>query len=214
MFHFTSFTGPNSGSAMADQMEAINLSNQASAAMTQGRFGESITLHQQALELKLKSNPELCVRTGITYNGLGEALLRAGRLEEADDALSKALAIREKEGPDQDISATRDNMGQLREAQGRFADAKEVRLRGAGKKMIMCGYYDCPTHATLGLNKLSACSACESVFYCSKSCQRRDWVKRHKPLCEAYQAVLQATKVPDTKSTEQADSQSPDKQSK
>ncbi|KAI0882264.1 uncharacterized protein GGS22DRAFT_196000 [Annulohypoxylon maeteangense] len=204
MFHYSAFFGAAGAASMAKQMEAIQISNRASAALAAGRYDESIALHKQALELKLLVSPDLSVKTGITYNGLGEALLRAGRLDEADEALSKALKIREKEGPVQDIASTRDNMGQLREAQGRFAEAREVRLRGAAKKLIMCGNYDCPTHAILGLNRLSACGACESVFYCSKDCQKRDWIVRHKVFCQAHTAASQSNSPPGTQLNSQS----------
>ncbi|KAI1091541.1 hypothetical protein F5B19DRAFT_458082 [Rostrohypoxylon terebratum] len=183
-------------------MDAIDLSNQASAALEAGRVDESISLHRRALALKLRSNPDLCVQTGITYNGLGTALLRAGRIDEADEALSKALRIREKEGLIRDTADTRDMMGQLREAQGRFEEAREVRLRGESKNNIMCGNYDCPTHAVLPLAKLSACGACKSVFYCSKSCQKMDWTSRHRPLCQAHTAASQRATPAETKPAE------------
>ncbi|KAI1209221.1 uncharacterized protein F4807DRAFT_427634 [Annulohypoxylon truncatum] len=212
MLHVSAVSGPSGGAFVATELRSIELSNQASAALRQGRADEAITLHKQALELKLQTNPELCVKTGITYNGLGEALLRAGRLDEADDAFSKALTIREREGPAQDAAMTRDNVGQLREAQGRFADAREVRLRGAAKKTIMCGNYDCPTQGTFALDKLSACSACKSVFYCSRACQKKDWATRHKPLCQAHTAASQPTKPADTQLNPQNGSQKADSQ--
>ncbi|KAI1448552.1 hypothetical protein F5Y02DRAFT_430505 [Annulohypoxylon stygium] len=180
-------------------MDAIDLSNEASAAFDAGCIDEAISLHQQSLALKLRSHPELCIQTGITWNGLGGALLRAGRLEEAEESLSKALLIREeKEGPLRDVADTRDMMGQLREAQGRFEEAREVRLRGAPKNNIMCGNYD----MILPLAKLSACSACKSVFYCSKTCQKNDWTTRHKTLCKAHMAASQQATPADTEPKE------------
>lgn len=40
----------------------------------------------------------------------------------------------------------------------------------------------------LTLQKLKACGACRSVFYCSAACQKKDWKSRHKPLCNKYTA--------------------------
>ncbi|KAI2463224.1 hypothetical protein F4781DRAFT_134500 [Annulohypoxylon bovei var. microspora] len=207
MYHQTAVFGPGGGVYIDTYLESIDRSNAASAALKAGRVDEAIALHKQALELKLLVNPESSPVTGVTFNGLGEALLRAGRLEEADESFSKALAIREEHGPDADIASTRDNMGELREAQGRFAEAREVRLRGAAKKMIMCGNYDCPTNKTCGLDQLSACGACQSVFYCSKSCQKMDWTKRHKPLCQARGAAAQASTQAGAQSSAQAGAQ-------
>ncbi|KAI0895974.1 hypothetical protein F4806DRAFT_496876 [Annulohypoxylon nitens] len=202
MFHLHTGTGLAGLKSLSSEMKSISLSNEASAAFDAGRIDESISLYQQSLALKLRSNPELCVKTGITYNGIGVSFLRAGRLEEADESFSKALLIREKEGPLRDVADTRDMMGQLREAQGRFEEAREVRLRGAAKNNIMCGNYDCPTHAVLPLAKLSACSACKSVFYCSKTCQKNDWTTRHKTLCQAYMAASQQATPADTEAKE------------
>ncbi|KAI0149992.1 hypothetical protein F4776DRAFT_604111 [Hypoxylon sp. NC0597] len=110
--------------------------------MRAGRFDEAISLHREALALKLRAYPEFSIQAGISYNGLGEALFRAGRLDEADECFQKALAVREAKGPAQDVAATRDNIGALREAQGRLDDAREIRLKGAEKKQMLCGNYD------------------------------------------------------------------------
>ncbi|KAI1098200.1 hypothetical protein F4804DRAFT_338460, partial [Jackrogersella minutella] len=110
----------------------------------------------------------------------------------ANKALQKALTIREEHGPSLDIAATRDNIGALREAQGRFEEAKEIRLKGEAKDMIMCGYYDCTARRVFALRNLISCDACGSVFYCSSTCRIMDWNKRHKPLCEARKAAEQA----------------------
>jgi hypothetical protein len=78
---------------------------------------------------------------------LGEACLSAGRLDDADHALTRALKIREATaagglglGPRLDAAATRDNLAALREAQGRFDDAKALRLMGREEKEILCGF--------------------------------------------------------------------------
>ena len=67
-------------------------------------------------------------------------------LDEADEALSQALKVRDhmefgglELGPRLDAADTRDLMGQLREAQGRWEDAKSVRRSGAEKGETMCG---------------------------------------------------------------------------
>ncbi|KAH8165738.1 hypothetical protein CIB48_g2528 [Xylaria polymorpha] len=117
---------------------AVFKSNAASQAMQMGQFEESISLHREALEMKLRAYPESSIQVAITYNGLGEAFLRAGRLEEADEVLHKALIIRERDGPDLDAAATRENIGALREAQGRFPEARDVRLRGAEEGHMLC----------------------------------------------------------------------------
>lgn len=37
------------------------------------------------------------------------------------------------------------------------------------------------------------CTACTSVYYCSKECQRGDWKKGHKALCAQFKANCQQT---------------------
>lgn len=44
----------------------------------------------------------------------------------------------------------------------------------------------------LSRSQLKACGACHSVFYCSPSCQKKDWIERHKPLCKKYMASKQS----------------------
>ncbi|KAI1657757.1 hypothetical protein F4813DRAFT_359471 [Daldinia decipiens] len=170
----------------------VDYSNNACTAMKEGRFEESVELHKKALESKLRFHPADSIQAAISYNGMGEGLLRAGRLEEADEAFQKALRVREGGGPVLDAAVTRDNIGQLREAQGRFAEAREIRIRGSGEQMV-CGFYYCPHSRTFTQKDLKACGACQSVFYCSKECQKQDWTKRHKPLCQARQAEGQSS---------------------
>ncbi|KAI0103391.1 hypothetical protein F4814DRAFT_95990 [Daldinia grandis] len=171
---------------MAATIDGVDTSNKACAAMLEGRFEQSIALHQKALELKLRFHPAGSIQAAISYNGMGEAMLRAGKLQEADEAFRKALPVREAGGPVLDAAVTRDNIGQLREAQGRYAEAREIRIRGSGEQMV-CGHYNCPHSRTFAQKDLKACASCQSVFYCSKECQRQDWTKRHKPLCQAHQ---------------------------
>ncbi|RYP63742.1 hypothetical protein DL769_006869 [Monosporascus sp. CRB-8-3] len=174
---------------------AVGLSNEAQHAMRSGRLDESIALHLQALDLKLRAYPELSIQAAITFNALGETYLRAGRLEEAQEPLLKALKVREDQthgglglGPRLDAAATRENVAALREAQGNFDGARVMRLKGAAKGEMLCGNYNCPK-SMLHRDKLKTCQACNSVFYCGRECQAADWKSRHKPLCKAHTAT-------------------------
>ncbi|KAI8963611.1 hypothetical protein F5Y11DRAFT_356150 [Daldinia sp. FL1419] len=176
---------------LAATIDGVDKSNEGCAAMQLGDFEAAIELHKEALAFKLRFHSPASIQAAISYNGMGEAMLRAGKLDEADEAFHKALPIREGGGPVLDAAVTRDNIGQLREAQGRFDDARDIRIRGHGRQMV-CGHYNCPHSKTFVRDDLAACSSCKSVFYCSKECQKHDWVKRHKPLCQARQAAQQS----------------------
>ncbi|KAI1145512.1 hypothetical protein F4825DRAFT_443674 [Nemania diffusa] len=117
---------------------ALSKSSAALEALRIDRLEEATLLHREALALRLQEYPESSIQVGVTYNGLGEALLRAGRLDEAEEFLHKALVVRERDSSAIDAAATRENVGALREAQGRFGEAREVRLRGAKKAHILC----------------------------------------------------------------------------
>ena len=142
-------TDPDTYSAMvAANTVAVEKNNRANAAKQAGLLDEAITLHREALALKVRAFSEASVQAGISFNGLGEAYLKAGKLPEAEEALLKALKVREETaygglgmGPDLDAAATRDNLAGLREAQGNFEDARAIRLKGAAKHQILCGNY-------------------------------------------------------------------------
>ncbi|KAI1097158.1 hypothetical protein F4804DRAFT_328456 [Jackrogersella minutella] len=62
-----------SESQMVSGVLAIGTSNDASAAMEEGRFDDAIKGHLEALALKLRTHPPNSIPIGITLNGLGEA---------------------------------------------------------------------------------------------------------------------------------------------
>ncbi|RYP89779.1 hypothetical protein DL770_004073 [Monosporascus sp. CRB-9-2] len=136
---------------------AAGLSNEAQHVMRSDRLDESIALHLQALDLKQRACPKLSIQTVITLNALGKTYLRAGRLEEAQELLLKALKVKADKnhwglglGPRLDAATTRENVAALREAQGNFDDARVMRLNRTTKGEMLCGNYN----------------ACKSVFYC------------------------------------------------
>lgn len=125
---------------------AVDKNNAANLASEARRYGEAISLHKEALELKLRAFGEESVQAAMSFNGLGEVYLKVSKLNEAEEVFAKALKVRDNAefgglelGPRNDAAATRDNIAQLREAQGRFEDAREMRLKGANKGETMCG---------------------------------------------------------------------------
>ncbi|KAL1860633.1 hypothetical protein Daus18300_009123 [Diaporthe australafricana] len=183
-------------------MAAIQKNNAANIAKDAGRHDEAIRLHKEALQTKIRLFGERSVDAALSFNGLGSAFLGAGKLDEAADAYSKSLKVRDdaafgglEAGPRQDAAATRDNMARVLEARGDFAGAREIRLKGADKGRTLCGCDNCVTTGGTMLSRaqLKACGACRSVFYCSAACQKKDWTSRHKPLCKKYTASKQSS---------------------
>ncbi|ROV97968.1 hypothetical protein VSDG_04873 [Cytospora chrysosperma] len=137
-------------------LEAIQKNNAASLATQAGRHDEAIALHREALAAKVRDHGDESVHAALSFNSLGESYLAVGRLREAGECFAEA--------------------------------AREIRLKGADKGQTMCGCEDCstPGGAMLTWQKLKACGACRSVFYCSAACQKKDWTSRHKPLCKRH----------------------------
>ena len=129
--------------------DAISKNNAANILKTTGQHDEAIRLHTEAVEAKVRIFGERSIHAAISFNGLGETLLEAGRLDEAADAFGKALKVRDDVafggmgiGPRNDAAASRDNMARVLEARGDFSGARGMRLKGADKGQTMCGCYD------------------------------------------------------------------------
>ncbi|KAJ7198767.1 hypothetical protein GGX14DRAFT_699938 [Mycena pura] len=188
-----SLDNPQAGLAL---QSAWQKNNEALAAKKRGDSETAIRLNKEALAAKISVQGENSVGAALSYNALGETYIAAQRYDEAEEALRKSLHVRDNkefgglgEGPRQDAAATRDNLAQVFEAQGKMDQAREIRMKGAANGETMCGSYECvtPGGAMLSTSQLNGCSACHSVFYCGKTCQKRDW-KRHKPFCKKFVA--------------------------
>ncbi|CAL1695602.1 unnamed protein product [Somion occarium] len=118
--------------------------------------------------------------TAKCYNGLGDLYIKLGRLEEAEEYLSRALQVRSS-GPLFDAAVTRDNLGCIYEMKGDIQKAREMRITD---EHVICGLYECASQRLYRLNEISRCSKCKCIFYCSAQCQRNDW-PRHKAYCKS-----------------------------
>lgn len=120
--------------------ESITLSNKAVLAEKAKDYARAASLHSRALELKILAHGQHSIPTAISMNGLGGVLTKLGRLDEAEEMLIKALAIRETQGPRFDLAITREHIGALREAQGRREEAIDIRKKGGldGMKEVAC----------------------------------------------------------------------------
>lgn len=124
---------------------AVGYWNDAVSLAKAGQYEQAAAMHQEALESKIAAFGEESIQAAIFFNGPGENLLRAGKLDEAEFALRKALKVRDSKengglglGPASESAVTRDNMGELFEAQGMFDEARTVRLSGAVKDQTAC----------------------------------------------------------------------------
>ena len=143
---------PQAAAMLAANTTAVNLNNQAGQAFERGDYARAISLHNQALPLKIAGFGPDSVQAAITLNALGECHLKAGNLDEAASFLQRALHVRDNKafgglglGPRNDAAATRDNYAQVLEARGgqaNFKEAREIRRKGAELGETMCGNYN------------------------------------------------------------------------
>jgi hypothetical protein len=108
-----------------------------------------------------------------------------GRYEEAIQNLDKARKIREKvKGEERDAAITRDELGCCYQALGQPEKAREIRL-SQGEKAVICSNESCSrTARQCGVPELLQCGRCKAIWYCSANCQKIDWKKNHKKVCQ------------------------------
>ncbi|KZS92477.1 hypothetical protein SISNIDRAFT_486505 [Sistotremastrum niveocremeum HHB9708] len=192
---------------------AVTVANRANQAAQRGDYQTAVTLHREALALKLKSFPETSIQASMSYNGIGEALLRLGDISGAEEAFLKALYVRDDkihgglgEGPRLDAAVMRENLAQVREAQGRFADAKELRLRGQSKGQICCANHKCPNQLFL-LSGLKFSVLFRILLFCRMpGTEKQDW-RRHRGPCNGEKERRQAAEIQEKEQKEENEDQ-------
>lgn len=103
-----------------------------------GNHEAAIKIGHDILRVRLRAYRPESSQVGAAYGALGSAYANADRLEEAEEAIEKCVAVQEAAKARNDAALAREQLAQLRERQGRFDDAKAVRLRGAGADEIAC----------------------------------------------------------------------------
>lgn len=155
--------------AFALVAQASQLNNQALALSRSGDFAGAERLHNQALDLKLRSIGPQAYSTSSTHNALGELYLKMNKLDQAEAQLHKAIAIRNIQpgAASFDTAVSRESLAQVFEAKGDLKKAKETRL-SAGKLNIACAYENVRHPKT----KIIADLACLNHLIPSVQCQR------------------------------------------
>jgi hypothetical protein len=157
----------------------------------------------EAIDLHSKAMANRCLAFGIrgefvakSEHILGENYLAAGKLDLAARSLIGAMSIRneheldgDQRGKRQDAAWTREVYGRVMEAKGNYVAARHVRLTGLLLKRVHCGWHECKV--LMGADDFMSCASCRTVFYCSTSCQKKDW-SRHRRPCKRMVANIDA----------------------
>jgi tetratricopeptide (TPR) repeat protein len=107
----------------------------------QGDLAGSIAISQQAIQQRIALSGLNHSETAILYNSLAIALMNANRLQEATEALQKALSIHDALGTGDELSALviRANVGALSLRIGRLADAERELKHGFEGQRALAG---------------------------------------------------------------------------
>ncbi|KAJ7581122.1 hypothetical protein C8J56DRAFT_1101842 [Mycena floridula] len=68
-------------------------------------------------------------------------------------------------------------------------ESSQLKMEWKSQRVIDCGETSCD-FVSGSATTMKACSACQTIFYCSKECQKRHW-KTHKPSCLRSRRYLQ-----------------------
>lgn len=117
------------------------ITNPVSKAVEAAKSGDNKTAekwHRKALNAKI--NAKLgWVTTAISHNGLGEALLELRKLDEAEEQLKAALALRAgQSGHTFDAAVSRENLAQVYQAMNKPHMARATREDGENIKEMCC----------------------------------------------------------------------------
>jgi tetratricopeptide (TPR) repeat protein len=107
----------------------------------QGDLAGSIAISQQAIQERIALSGLDHSETAILYNSLAIALMNANRLQEATEALQKALSIHDALGTGDELSALviRANVGALSLRIGRLAEAERELKHGFEGQRALAG---------------------------------------------------------------------------
>lgn len=120
----------DSGDMRADVIARTGTGN---VCMYQGRWAEAAQAYADALAVAEQPGlEEMVLERGQLFNNLGNVYTRWGRLDEAETWLSQAGALAATLESPPDLGIWYLNLGHLREAQGRTAEARAAYQAGVG----------------------------------------------------------------------------------
>lgn len=107
----------------------MSLSNEGALLNDLGQYAEAEAVYKRALETwKTNIRKDSDTKLAAIYNGLGRSLREQGKLEEAQQAAEKALAMREKETGKNSVECAEvmENLAKILQKQGRFDEAEKT----------------------------------------------------------------------------------------
>lgn len=105
--------------------EVVARTGNGNVRLWQGRWAEADQCYREALALADAAGPgELTLERGQIYNNLGNLATRLERLEESEGWFELALQVWETHASPEDHAICLHNLGNLREAQGRWDEAR------------------------------------------------------------------------------------------
>lgn len=196
MDFFHGYKAMRAAAEAAKAEEEVKRNNAAAFRKRIGEYQDALRVYTETVEAivqdKVRLHGEHSIQAAISFNSLGRTYLVVGRLDDAADAFTKALVVRDDKafggmelGPRKEAAASREYMARVLEARGGFSGARGLRLKGADKGHTMCGCEEVslvlvvvPT--TVAENSLCENSAKSLVFVNYSACPQE------VPCCPAH----------------------------
>ena len=106
----------------------------------EGRHDEAVLLYRELLEARLSVYKPNSAPVAGSYSCIASACISAGKLDEAEEAMQKTCAIYEETNDRDELALAYATVAELREAQDRMLDARELRLKGEDSGEMVCSY--------------------------------------------------------------------------
>ena len=151
---------------------------------THKMFKKAADLFQNSIDLHVKRvGNDHDILVADTYNNIATAYILQGLHVEAIEYLKKCYQINLKLRPqDPKTIGAKEALKAVRSIS--TEELENLKLTGGVSEPRLFDNTTCSGCLKKGLSGLKCCSRCKSVFYCSSSCQKRDWEAFHKKECK------------------------------